>query len=293
MRKAKKDSGFTLIELSMVVVIIGLIVGGVLVGNELIEAAKARGAMSEVDQIQTAAHTFRLKYNGLPGDIRDADKLGLPKIVSGFGANGNGNRLIESHANTGYQAGEVILFWRHLKAARLFDSSVDETLTDSCAPNISPNPNIEQFKQYYPYSKALSNGASWIAFPGYSEASDSTWGTGPTHGGSLSGKNYLFLAVPYYHSTCQMVINSAWTNAFHPRVAAYIDSKMDDGLPESGKVMIVHNTGAQGYKYGLPNHYTTTACLINSTTYNLNNYNPTASGNWDRAGCTLRIQTNY
>jgi prepilin-type N-terminal cleavage/methylation domain-containing protein len=61
--------GFTLIELSIVLVIIGLIVGGILVGRDLISAAAVRAQISQIERYHTAANTFRTKYAYLPGDI--------------------------------------------------------------------------------------------------------------------------------------------------------------------------------------------------------------------------------
>ena len=69
-KKQGKNKGFTLIELSIVLVIIGLIVGGVLVGQDLIKAAEIRATVSQVEGYNSAVNTFRLKYNGLPGDRR-------------------------------------------------------------------------------------------------------------------------------------------------------------------------------------------------------------------------------
>ena len=65
-------NGFTLIELSIVLVIIGLVVGGVLVGADLIKAAKIRSAVSDLDKITAAVNTFKLKYNCIPGDCASA-----------------------------------------------------------------------------------------------------------------------------------------------------------------------------------------------------------------------------
>jgi len=69
-----KRGGFTLIELSIVLVIIGLLVSGVLVGRDLIAAAELRSQISQIEGYNTAVRTFQLKYGGLPGDL-SADKV--------------------------------------------------------------------------------------------------------------------------------------------------------------------------------------------------------------------------
>lgn len=101
--------GFTLIELSLVMVIIGFLIGGVLVGQDLIFAAKVRNATSQLSQMETAYNTFRIKYNCIPGDCPNAtDYFGNDYIVITFNAgycnsqpsgahgNGNGNGLIDA-----------------------------------------------------------------------------------------------------------------------------------------------------------------------------------------------------
>ena len=72
--------GFTLIELSIVLVIIGLIAGGVLIGRDLINAAAIRAQISQIEKIQTAVNTFRGKFNALPGDMGTAiaNQFGFP-----------------------------------------------------------------------------------------------------------------------------------------------------------------------------------------------------------------------
>ena len=85
--RKRRAKGFTLIELSIALVIIGLVVGGVLVGQDLIRAAKVRSTVSDIEKFNTAAFTFRSKYNHYPGDIpaSNAANLGLFEITGNCG----------------------------------------------------------------------------------------------------------------------------------------------------------------------------------------------------------------
>lgn len=82
-----KSCGFTLVELSIVLVIIGLLIGGILVGRDLIKTAELRAYVSQLEKYSTAVNAFKLKYNCLPGDCASANSYGL-------GSNGNGNSII-------------------------------------------------------------------------------------------------------------------------------------------------------------------------------------------------------
>ena len=80
MKNSHKNNGFTLVELSIALVIIGLLVGGILVGRDLIESARIRTQVRQIEQLNTAANTFKNKYGSLPGDIHQtkAAQFGFP-----------------------------------------------------------------------------------------------------------------------------------------------------------------------------------------------------------------------
>ncbi len=82
-------------------VIIGLIVGGVLVGQDLIKAAQLRAAVTQFSTLDMAANSFHSKYNGLPGDY--SNPAAIIAAVSNNSATtlgeGDGNGLIQSNVS--------------------------------------------------------------------------------------------------------------------------------------------------------------------------------------------------
>lgn len=105
----KKVRGFTLIELSVVMVIIALLVAGVLSGKELLNQAKIRTLIKQIAEVFTEYNTFLAKYNSPPGDLVNA------RILLGL-ENGNGDGLI----NTDVERRNVFL---HMKKAKLLRTS--------------------------------------------------------------------------------------------------------------------------------------------------------------------------
>jgi prepilin-type N-terminal cleavage/methylation domain-containing protein len=120
--KYTSTHGFSLVELAVVTVIISLIVAGILVGKDLIDAAKIRATVEQLGKYETAANTFRNKYNAIPGDIRKAVQYNLGE-TGGPGDNGNGDSLLTSDI----QNDENINFWYHLFRAGLVEGAYNGT----------------------------------------------------------------------------------------------------------------------------------------------------------------------
>ncbi|MDX1949761.1 MAG: prepilin-type N-terminal cleavage/methylation domain-containing protein, partial [Rickettsiales bacterium] len=77
MHKKSNAKGFTLVELAIVLVIVGLLVGGVLQGQELIKQAQIRSVVTQIQSLDTSLNTFRAKYREYPGDISRARQFGI------------------------------------------------------------------------------------------------------------------------------------------------------------------------------------------------------------------------
>jgi prepilin-type N-terminal cleavage/methylation domain-containing protein len=80
-----RQKGFTLIEMSIVLVIIGLIIGGILKGQEIIDASRQKNFITQIDSIRAAVNTFSDKYQGVPGDYNRATTRINAQAVDGDG----------------------------------------------------------------------------------------------------------------------------------------------------------------------------------------------------------------
>jgi prepilin-type N-terminal cleavage/methylation domain-containing protein len=232
----KAKSGFTLIELSIVLVIIGLIVGGVLVGQDLISAAGIRGQIKQIENYNSAVNTFRGKYGYLPGDIPDptATQFGFAGRGTAPGE-GDGNGVIEG--NNGQPpgndpncpcvqlAGETTLFWMDLTTAggqniNLIEGGFNSGTYSVAAYNVT-NSDIPK---YFPQAK-IGKGNFVYVYSGGAGGGDSANYFGISIVTSYLGLNNLFIA-----NSPGLTVQEAYA----------IDRKIDDGLPQSGRVTAMY-----------------------------------------------------
>lgn len=225
-----KKLGFTLIELSVVIIIIGLIIGSVLVGKDLVRSAEIRSTISQIEQYNSAVRTFQTKYNGIPGDLKytDAAASGLYRITNayvGYYGYGDGDGLVRNGSGApGPNAnmrlyGEPFMFWRHLGEAGLINGNYGAGLNTAAESGVVSS--LEEVNKYIPAAKLT---ASTIAV-----------------GSPLDGRNYfLLIKMP---TTTGVGAFGPSTNPLTAQEAYNMDSKIDDGLPTTGVVFAVDGTG--------------------------------------------------
>jgi prepilin-type N-terminal cleavage/methylation domain-containing protein len=227
-QETARDSarGFTLIELSIVLVIIGLITGGVLAGRDLIRASELQSVITDFQKFETAVNTFRGKYNCLPGDCANATLFfgqTAQACVAGTGPNGvDINPGTCNGQGNGYMAYySFYLPWQHLALAGLIPGhytgtgSSDATGCGGNCVSILSGP-----LQNSPNSR-ISGG-------GYTMWSESYFDDSTSYNAVPGTDVILFGSLRPHWYTYYPVLTSV--------EARQVDAKLDDGLPVSGKI---------------------------------------------------------
>jgi prepilin-type N-terminal cleavage/methylation domain-containing protein len=131
-----QQSGFTLVEIAIVLVIIGLLLGGILKGQELINSAKVKNLANDFKTVPLYIYGYQDRFKALPGDdLRVVTNITGATLATTGGTVGNG--VIEGNWNSATLSDESALFWQHV---RLANFAAGPTLTTD--PNYLPT-NVE------------------------------------------------------------------------------------------------------------------------------------------------------
>jgi prepilin-type N-terminal cleavage/methylation domain-containing protein len=124
----KRNTGFTLVELSLALIIIGLIVSGILVGQALVKQAKLRSVLSNLRSYTVSFNAFELEYNAMPGDISNASQYWSGCVdATNNPCNGNNDKKLSDDGTSA----EIIRYWQHLSLAGLIDGNYDGQIVPS------------------------------------------------------------------------------------------------------------------------------------------------------------------
>lgn len=216
------NRAFTLIELSIVLVIIGLIVGGILTGRDLIDVASQRAQIAQIIKYNTAARTFQGKYGYLPGDIPNpyAPNFGFQTRGTVIGSGDGDGFLLGSGSQS---EGEMVVFWVDLSTAGLIDAGLNMASPTSTNYAAGFAPQL-----YYPPAK-IGNGNYVYTMAG------SYWNGYNV----LDGFNYFFVSAVTSANGGNGLMDSNLTMTVQQ--AYNIDKKIDDGSPVSGNIMPIYS----------------------------------------------------
>lgn len=287
------NSAFTLIELSIVLVIIGLIITAVLTGKDLIEQSRINNVVTHFREYNIAESTFHTKYGGMPGDLKNADLYGLNKNEQGEinaaatlrgNNNGNGDSFLQGIANNDtvhsivYQ-GEVLNFWVHLSNSQVIKRHF-EAQPANCRADTGNYCNAIPDVTF----PATVIGKGFIAVTGSPEKNQ---------------KLYYVLGMDYNPRDvgADLVLTgteggkqgrSLTGDTLKPYQAWSIDKKLDDGKPDQGIVRVVgqyYNDSFHNLQY-----------FLDDTTLSSSDCYAQVGGDYnlkiDDYVCTIRIQAS-
>jgi prepilin-type N-terminal cleavage/methylation domain-containing protein len=138
-RQMKKQSGFTLVEIAIVLVIIGLLLGGVLKGQELINQAKIKNLGNDINGLSAAIYGYQDRFKKLPGDDNAAVARWSTATTDGNG-NGvlegcyNGDTTCSGAVTVTPNTAESLRFWQHLRLSGFVGGNAAASLTTAALP---------------------------------------------------------------------------------------------------------------------------------------------------------------
>jgi len=207
----KKQSGFTLVEIAIVLVIIGLLLGGVLKGQALINNAKVKNFAQDFRSIPLFIHAYQDKYRAIPGDhatanpvLTGATNATTPGTSGGSACAGGvcrGNGVIDGTWNSTTPTDETFLFWQHVRLA------------------------------------GLSSGPTHVADPNFIPKNTDGGIIGIESGSSATGGAYISGMAPNYLACSSGILG---------RFAKRLDITLDDGNTETGSVRVVTSNHIRG-----------------------------------------------
>lgn len=254
-------SGFTLVEMSIVIAVIGLLIGGVLAGREMLKNSNVLSVIADYQRYQQAIAAYKTKYKELPGDHSDATSItsadgtcpspAASDTLTTATCNGNGDGVVGDMTGSplgAYSNGyESLLLWQHLTNARMIDGSYNGRRSTGTA-NITLGINLP---------KTAVGGATFMFryFP------------------TSTAGNYF--PAEYRHVMFFGAPGAAYdlpntTGVISAQLAYQIDSKIDNGQPGLGSVMTLNNSNgacatsddAGSAAYNLTNSLETLCSLI-------------------------------
>ncbi len=257
-------AAFTLVELAIVLVIIGLIIGGVLVGQDMVKGAEGRATAGQFEKYNSAVNAFRDKYRQVPGDLNpvQAAQFGFLTRTGGVAGQGDSNGLLEGCSSAATILGcETVMVWEDLSSANLLDgsfsvaySSTPPTLTLSTIPTMLP---IARMGRGNFFSIYVSGSYNYY---------------------QLGGIAAITAGVP------------TLTKTITPQESYNIDSKLDDGKPATGSMTAVDGDATAFNSF--PSDAGTTAGSCIDATGSTGAYQKSTAALANSPACALRARMN-
>lgn len=244
-RRAVSDAsnrGFTLVELAIVMTVIGIIVGSILKGQEMIKNARATATIAQMQSYQTAVVAFRDAFKALPGDMRNAEDR-IPHCTANCAPhpdNSNDNIIGDPDWSDGWtaQAGitvnlpaasvadETVLFWAHLTLSDLIGG----------VNNAAIRGGSERVAWTHTHPASPIGGGFVVGFVNGQPTPGDPRTVDPNDPLALGPRGLVFMLVNSPLSGGIAALSQGAEQVMSVNMAALIDGKIDDGYPHTGRV---------------------------------------------------------
>ena len=212
--KTSNIKAFTLVELATVLVIISLVIGGILVGQNVIKNSQLTTFVGQIRETENAFYSFQEKYAQLPGDMTNAyDYWGSDCAGSAGNCNGDGNSEVDT--------AETYKAWKHLALAEYIDGGF-ETLTNDSA-TCERRKNVPAF--------AIDKATAIFEFVGASETND----------GISASRTPPLQFIVFGLENEAAAASCADSGILTSQDLYLIDNKIDDGLAYDGSILNSEN----------------------------------------------------
>jgi prepilin-type N-terminal cleavage/methylation domain-containing protein len=200
-------NGFTLVELAIVIIILGILITGIVGGQSLIESANRQNTIATYQVLNQAVLAFKLEYDAIPGDFDEAEDYWPGEANNGTGD----NIILDNHS---LSTSEYHEFWRHLNLANITKYDLSKSANDGQALIIDSGKNVYNIISHrLPVSKFYE---------------DSNL--------SYQNRHAAYICCDEEAELSSAVRESAYTAKY----IGAIDKKIDNGLPWTGKIISQH-----------------------------------------------------
>jgi prepilin-type N-terminal cleavage/methylation domain-containing protein len=224
----KLEKGFTLIELSIVLVIIGFLLAAISSATQMIQASKVNRVSSDIELYSSAINNFRATYNYLPGDFPQFSSYFPGYTFPEETGNGNGDGIIRSNGSITSGLNnkrETYLTWFHLSVTKMVSNNFPIIPLDGLATNCPTHLPSSPFSKgcYWISTLTGPNGQNIVGIT-VGSRSGLNAGTGVMEGGSVDG------------------IERFNAGVISSDIAYTIDRKFDDGIANTGRIFALRDT---------------------------------------------------
>ena len=250
------SSGFTFVEIAIALVVIGLLIGGIIIGKDIVREAQLHKVVTRTAELQTAIEAFKLQYDQVPGDFTEASQY-WPDCVDDANydentCDGDGDKRITAHYNEDLRA------WQHLSLAKIlpkkysglsYTNTINNPPTRSDYESRLPGGSLDTSYRFYYYGKhptIPSHKPIWGKSGNFVVLSAFGSGSGSlviSDMGTPDPSDDIIVDLSYF---------SNQEAAVTPLEAQMIDVKMDDGDPSSGNALALSGLNIGKIRMGNP-----------------------------------------